>query len=108
MDLEKVGEILTITGGAIIVIIILFLSFSTSLLIGFSSLAFSLLIIGLFMMWAGGTKMTYEKAVDIAIAYCVKNENELAQAIQKIIQQNDDYRMLSNIEMEWFEKEMED
>ena len=52
--------------------------------------------------------MTYEKAVDIAIAYCVKNENELAQAIQKIIQQNDDYRMLSNIEMEWFEKEMED
>lgn len=45
--------------------------------------------------------MTYDEALNITSNYCINNNNELSEAIQKLIEQNDELKGLLHIKINW-------
>ena len=45
--------------------------------------------------------MTYDEAINITANYCINNDNELAEAIKKLIEQNDELKGLLHIKINW-------
>ena len=45
--------------------------------------------------------MTYDEALNITSNYCINNDNELSEAIQKVIEQNDILKSLSKAKILW-------